>query len=130
MKAAGTFRGGLTNSPSPELTYEGRLPGESLLSDLLEAHGVVFGVQLHSPPDPVAERPLLALVCNPFAQEEHGVHLAPVLAVLPNLHGRAAHPLRKLDEARVAHVAAVAEQYLVVDRHQLILEAVESGVHA
>ncbi len=62
---------------------------------------------------------------NAVAQKEHCVCFSPILAVLPNFNRVAANLLCNFHEPRVVNVVTVAEKDLIVDWHQLNLQAVQ-----
>src|SRR6185369_4910328 len=66
-------------------------------SDFDEAGFVGLGVEIDAVTDPAEDRTTHALFSEPVSKIEHRVSLAPVFAVFPYLHGRAANLCYELD---------------------------------
>src|SRR5204862_862459 len=74
----------------------------------------------------LSEQPAMKyLFGDAVAQKEHGIGLAPVFAVFPDLNGIAPDLTGNFNQPGIVNVMAVAQEYLVVNRHQLSLQVVK-----
>src|SRR6266540_5226578 len=76
-----------------------------------------------------AEEQTAPVVFRKFvAQEDHRVSFTPILAIFPDLHGRATHLLGHFEQTRVVCVTTVTKEEFVVKRYQFHLELVKLWV--